>query len=91
MVSDAVPELTDPSLILERMDEAFYAVGRDWRLKLVNGRAEVFWGRNRRDRPVLAGTRRGVIGRFRPRLEFPRDPARLAPLSDHPQPDRSRP
>jgi PAS domain S-box-containing protein len=43
--SDRVPELADPAFILERMDEAFYAVGPDWRLLVVNHRAEAFWGR----------------------------------------------
>jgi len=43
---DKVPELADPALILERMDEAFYAVGRDWRLLAANRRAEAFWGKS---------------------------------------------
>lgn len=47
MASHLVPELTDPALILERMDEAFYVVDRDWRLQLVNAQAEAFWGRQR--------------------------------------------
>lgn len=44
-MSEKVPELADPALILERMDEAFYAVGRDWRLLKVNRRAEAFWAK----------------------------------------------
>jgi PAS domain S-box-containing protein len=42
-----VPELLDPLLVLERMDEAFYAIGGDWRFRAVNRRAEAFWGRPR--------------------------------------------
>ena len=35
--------------ILESMDEAFYAVDRDWRFIYINGGAERFWGRRRQD------------------------------------------
>lgn len=42
-----VPETLDPLLVLDRMDEAFYAIGRDWRFRVVNRRAEAFWGRPR--------------------------------------------
>jgi PAS domain S-box-containing protein len=35
--------------ILEGMDEAFYAIDRDWRFIYVNRGAEEFWGRSRED------------------------------------------
>lgn len=41
------PETLDPLLALERMDQAFYAIGRDWRFRYVNAAAEAFWGRPR--------------------------------------------
>jgi PAS domain S-box-containing protein len=47
--SEKAPELADATLVLERMDEAFYAVGRDWRLLAANRRAEAFWGRSGAD------------------------------------------
>ncbi len=47
MSADHVPEVEDPQLVLERMDEAFYAVDREFRLLLINRRAEAFWGRPR--------------------------------------------
>lgn len=43
----AVPELEDPLLVLERMEEGFYAIDNDWRFQHVNGSAERFWGRSR--------------------------------------------
>ncbi|MGN6101834.1 MAG: sensor histidine kinase [Devosia sp.] len=45
--SEAVSALPDPALLLERMDQGFYFVGNDWRLRLVNRQAAVFWGRPR--------------------------------------------
>jgi PAS domain S-box-containing protein len=39
-----VPDTADALLVLERIDEAFYAIDRDWRLLYVNRRAEEFWG-----------------------------------------------
>ena len=49
MTSDEgnVPELSDPLLALERMAEAYYAIGRDWRFRYANASAETFWGRPR--------------------------------------------
>lgn len=44
-----VPEIDDPLSVLERIDEGFYAIDRDWRLVYVNARAEAFWGRKRQD------------------------------------------
>ena len=49
VTAGVAPELLDPLLALERMDEAFYAVGRDWRFRYVNAAAEAFWGRPRSD------------------------------------------
>jgi PAS domain S-box-containing protein len=45
------PNFTLPSAveILEGMDEAFYAVDRDWRFVYVNRGAEDFWGRRREE------------------------------------------
>ena len=42
-----VPELVDPLLALERMAEAYYAIGRDWRFRYANAAAEAFWGKPR--------------------------------------------
>jgi PAS domain S-box-containing protein len=42
-----VPDTADALLVLERIDEAFYAIDREWRLLYVNRRAEEFWGRSR--------------------------------------------
>jgi PAS domain S-box-containing protein len=36
----------DAALVLERMNEGFYAIDRAWRLLYVNPRAEAFWGRS---------------------------------------------
>jgi PAS domain S-box-containing protein len=43
----AVPELGDPQLALERMAEAYYAIGPDWCFRYANASAEAFWGRPR--------------------------------------------
>ena len=45
--TDAAPELSDPLLALERIDEAFYVIDRHWRFGFVNRQAEAFWGRPR--------------------------------------------
>jgi PAS domain S-box-containing protein len=42
-----VPEIAEAALVLDRMDEGFYAIDREWRLLYVNPRAEVFWGLSR--------------------------------------------
>jgi PAS domain S-box-containing protein len=44
-----VPEVGDPFVALERIDEAFFAIDRDWRLLYVNAKAEAFWGQSRKD------------------------------------------
>lgn len=41
------PLSADAQLILERVDEAFYAIDADWRFLIVNHHAEAFWGRSR--------------------------------------------
>lgn len=43
------PLSADALLILERVDEAFYAIDGDWRFLVVNRHAEAFWGRTRSD------------------------------------------
>jgi PAS domain S-box-containing protein len=43
------PLLPSAVEILESMDEAFYAIDRDWRFIYVNPGAEDFWGRPRED------------------------------------------
>lgn len=43
------PLSADALLILERVDEAFYAIDADWRFLAVNRHAETFWGRSRAD------------------------------------------
>jgi PAS domain S-box-containing protein len=43
------PVLPSAVEILESMDEAFYAIDRDWRFIYVNPGAEDFWGRPRED------------------------------------------
>jgi PAS domain S-box-containing protein len=57
------PELGDPSLILERMNEGFYAIDRDWRLVRINRSAELFWGRPRAD--MLGRDMRELFPRFK--------------------------
>lgn len=42
-----VPETRDPLLVLERMDEGFYALDAQWRFEYVNASAEHFWGLER--------------------------------------------
>jgi PAS domain S-box-containing protein len=37
----------DPLLVLDRMDEGFYAVDQNWRLLHLNQKAALFWGRER--------------------------------------------
>jgi PAS domain-containing protein len=54
------PETLDPLLLLDRIEEAFYAIDRDWRFHTINRKAEEFWGRPRGD----------MIGRSMPEL-FP--------------------
>ena len=39
------PEAGNPSLVLERMNEGFYAIDRNWQLLRINRSAELFWGR----------------------------------------------
>lgn len=41
----AQPLSADALLILDRVDEAFYAIDADWRFLFVNRHAEAFWGR----------------------------------------------
>jgi PAS domain S-box-containing protein len=41
--------LSSAAEILESMDEAFYAINRDWRFIYINRGAEKFWGRQRED------------------------------------------
>ncbi|HWA18573.1 MAG TPA: PAS domain-containing protein [Devosia sp.] len=42
-----LPELETPDLVLDRIDEGFYAIDRDWRFIFINRQAEAFWGRSR--------------------------------------------
>jgi PAS domain S-box-containing protein len=58
-----VPETHDALLVIERMDEGFYAIDRDWRFLYVNRSAEVFWGLGRA----------AMLGRTMPEI-FPRFP-----------------
>jgi PAS domain S-box-containing protein len=44
MSTDHVPELENPLLVFERMDEAYYATDREFHVLIVNRRAEAFWG-----------------------------------------------
>lgn len=48
--------------ILDRMDDAFYAIDRDWRFLVVNPRAEAFWGRSRDE--LLGRTMLELFPRF---------------------------
>ena len=43
------PSWTTPAEILESIDDAFYALDRQWRFVYVNGMAERMWGRRRED------------------------------------------
>lgn len=45
----AVPETADALLVLDRMNEGFYAIDREWKFLFVNRSAEAFWGLNSRD------------------------------------------
>jgi PAS domain S-box-containing protein len=42
-----VPETADAHLVLERMDEGFYALDPHWRIVTCNRSAEAFWGKTR--------------------------------------------
>jgi PAS domain S-box-containing protein len=44
-----VPEAHDALLVLERMNEGFYAIDAGWRFLYVNRSAEAFWGLDRAD------------------------------------------
>lgn len=57
-----VPEMRDPLLMLERMDEAFYAIDSDWHFLFVNAAAERFW--NRRKEDLLGRTMFEVFTQF---------------------------
>ncbi len=57
-----VPEMRDALLVLERMDEGFYTIDRDWRFLYVNRSAEAFWGLERAS--VLGRTMLETFPRF---------------------------
>jgi len=56
------PELGDASLVLERMNEGYYAIDRNWRLVRINRSAELFWGRPRTE--LLGRDMRELFPRF---------------------------
>jgi PAS domain S-box-containing protein len=43
MDTHVIPELLDPVVLLERMDEGFYSIDESWRFLYVNRSAELFW------------------------------------------------
>ena len=57
-----VPETRDALLVLERMDEGFYAIDNEWRVQYVNRSAEIFWGLERAD--VLGKSMLTLFPRF---------------------------
>lgn len=57
-----VPELSQPALILERVNDGFYAVDREWRFLQINRSAELFWGRARED--MLGRDMRSIFTKF---------------------------
>ncbi|HET7715347.1 MAG TPA: HWE histidine kinase domain-containing protein [Bauldia sp.] len=61
-VGQGIPEMGEPTLILERMNDGFYAIDRDWRFLLINRSAELFWGRQRKD--MLGQDMRSVFTKF---------------------------
>lgn len=57
-----IPELIEPALILERINEGFYAIDREWRFLQINRSAELFWGKTGKE--MLGRDMRSIFARF---------------------------